>query len=75
MYIEQVKSFLNDRNIRVSKSNDVQNPMYSHGEWQPASDSTSKELNKHMKEPETLLFFKGAVYECTYNEDGHFSTS
>lgn len=28
-----------------------------------------------MNEPETLLLFKGAVYECTYNEDGHFSTS
>ena len=28
-----------------------------------------------MKEPETLLLFEGAVYECTYDEDGHISTS
>ena len=75
MYIEQVKSFLSNRDIRESKSNDVQNPMYSHGEWQTASAQTTRALNKEIKEPENLLFFKGAVYECTFNEDGHFSTS
>ena len=24
------------------------------------------------KEPRKLLFFKGVVYECTYNKKGHF---
>ena len=26
-----------------------------------------------MKEPSTILFFKGKIYEFTYNKDGEFS--
>ena len=28
-----------------------------------------------MREPETLLFFRGAIYETTYNKEGKFSNT
>ena len=45
--------------------------MYSHGEWYIDSSQTSTRLNKELKKSEYLLFFRGAVFECTFNEDGH----
>ena len=45
----------------------------SHNEWTVASEATSKKLNKKFKEPSTLLFFKGAIYEFTHNMDNVFS--
>ena len=32
-------------------------------------------LDTELKEPDTLLFFKGGIYQCTYNKDGCFSQS
>ena len=47
----------------------------SHRDWIPAQNSTSEILSRKVKEPETLLFFKHAIYEFTHNLDGHYSQS
>ena len=42
-------------------------------EWASASLNNSKQLDQKLKEPSTILFFKGAIYEFTYNKDDKFS--
>lgn len=74
-YVQQVKSKLNISEYIESKSQDVQLTYNSHQEWQTASPRTSTYLNHIVKEPQTLLFFKGAKFIFTYNEDGKFSQS
>ena len=49
--------------------------MYSHQERSPASRKTSTLLVKKTKEQETVCFSKGAIFQCTYNQDGVFSHS
>ena len=49
--------------------------MFSHSEWLSATELTRQKLNNKVKEPQHLLFFKGTVYKCTYNEDMKFSQS
>lgn len=75
LYVQQVRKFLPSNEIRKRISEDTENPLYSHSEWYSASNYTTKKLNKKVKEPETILFFKGAIYECNYNEDGNFSNA
>ena len=74
-YINAVRNTYLPHQIRHSTSNDVQNPQNSHQEWQLASESTRLILDKKLKEPRELLFFIGAFYEFTYNDDGKFSQS
>ena len=57
---------MNEYEIIESKSDDVQNTLYSHYEWQSAPRKSTKTLNKKFKEPETLIFC-GAICECTFN--------
>ena len=44
-----------------------------HGEWYNATEDTTKKLNNKVKEPQLLLFFKGAIYEFTHNKDNSYS--
>ena len=74
-YISQVKAQLNESSYIERKSNDVENPLRSHREWASASETTSKKLDKKVKEPRSLLFFPGATYEFTFNKPGHFQHS
>ena len=74
-YISQVKAQLNQADIRISTSNDVENPIYSHREWQNASPTTTTKLDKLVKEPKNLIFFKGATFEFTFNKPGQFQHS
>ena len=74
-YVCQVKSQLSRRQFRERRSEDSQNPQQSHQEWQPENDTTSNSLDHKCKEPRCLLFFVGAVYQFTYNEDGVFTQS
>ena len=49
---------------------------YSQQEWYTASESTSNILNQKLKETNVLLFYKGAIYTCTFNHsNGSFSHS
>ena len=48
---------------------------YSHQDWSVASESNSSKLEQKVKEPKKLLFFKGAIYEITFNKEGEYSQS
>ena len=73
-YIDQVRSQFSAEEMRTSTSEDMQNPQQSHQEWQTASDITTQSLDTKCKEPRNLLFFVGAVYQFTYNDEkGKFS--
>ena len=49
--------------------------MMSHVEWTSATENTSNKLEEKLKEPSLLLFFRGAIFEFTYNQEGKFSQS
>ena len=72
-YIDQVRSQFSEADMRTCTANDMQTPQQSHQEWQTANDLTMSALDHKCKEPRNLLFFVGAVYQFTYNEDGKFS--
>ena len=56
----------------VNKSVDLQRIANTRAEFVPAtSDGIINALNKDTKEPETLLFWKGATFEATLNGDGY----
>ena len=68
------------RQVNVSdrlekNAEDVQKSMYSHHDWVNASESVSLQLEKKVKEPKTLLFFRGAIFEMTFNVEGEFSNT
>ena len=69
-YIEQVRSQLSEGDVQERIAEDMQNPQQSHQEWQVANELTSSALDHICKEPKTLLFFRGAFYQFTYNDDG-----
>ena len=75
MYIDQVKAQFQNHEIIERVADDVKNPHQSHQEWHLASENTSNALDNRLKEPRSILFFKGAVYEFTYNEDKKFNQS
>ena len=74
-FINHVSACIDPLDIRERESDNVQNHMFSRSEWQSATESTRRKLNNKVKEPQHLFFYKGAVYECTYNEDMKFSQS
>ena len=74
-YISQVKNLLDPSQYVECESNDLQNQRSSLTEWIPANDYIRNLLDKYTKQPRHLLFFKGAVFEFTRNEDGVYSQS
>ena len=74
-YINSVKGCLDDRNYILRDSEDVQNLLCSNTEWNPATEETSKRLDRQVKEPRTLLLFKGGIYSFTFNKRNVFSQS
>jgi hypothetical protein len=74
-YIDRVRRQIDHSQICERVAKDVEKNRYSHCEWQPAQSSTVEELDQKLKEPHTLLFFAGAIFECTYNKEGSFSQS
>ena len=63
----------NERMMKISE--DVQKSRYSHQNWREADRSTSDSLEQQVKEPKQLLFFRGAIYEITFNLQGQFSNT
>ena len=62
--------------IRERVSNDVERSRYSQQEWSVATTPTIAQLDHKVKEPRSLLFFRGAIYVCTFNDiSGSFSQS
>ena len=41
----------------------------SSGDYLPAGEQSIKSLNRELKEPSDLVFFPGAVCECTINDN------
>ena len=72
-YADRVKKQINRRNLCERQSLDLEKSINSQQDWSDASQSTTTELNQKVKEPRSLLFFKGAIYSCTFNKTGVFS--
>ena len=60
-------------NLRERKSEDIEKSRYGH-DWKNADNETTKMLNKKCQEPETLLFEKGLIYTCTFNDNKQSNT-
>ena len=74
-YINNVKQQLNTDEYFERRSEDTQKPHDSHQAWSIATTSTEIILDNRLKEQKSILFFKGALHQFTYNKDGKFSQS
>lgn len=76
-YVKTVKKkYINKPNeLLERKSIDTMKNRFSHRDMIPADEKTSTKLETQCKEPQTLLFFKGAKYDFTYNKEGSFSNA
>lgn len=74
-FVERVRRSIDGINLREKSSEDVEKSRFSHREWCTASIHTSNQLEQLVKEPNLVLFFRGAKYEFTYNDEGKFSQS
>ena len=72
-FISAVTQSIESNHIIEKNADDVQKSRYSHGEWMTASDEVKASLDQRLKEPRTLLFFRGALYEFTYNNEEKYS--
>ena len=56
--INAIGSNISSENLGEKQASDKQRLRLSLSDWGPASEETSKKLNKKVKEPSTLLFLK-----------------
>jgi hypothetical protein len=73
IFVDTIRANIQNEVLREKAAVDTQRLRLSHIEWASASLDTSKKLDRKVKEPSTILFFKGALYEFTYNKDNEFS--
>ena len=72
----RVRVHVNPYELRKRIAEDVEKPRYSQMQWSKARDSIVGHLEQKVKEPKQILFFKGAIYECTFNDpNGQFTQS
>ena len=50
----------------------MQKSRFSHQYWRVSTDNKSAYLEQNVKESQNLLFFKGAIYENTFNVEVKF---
>ena len=74
-YVDRVRRQVHGTLLKCKKSDDVEKSRFSHREWSVATSNTVDQLEQKVKEPNELLFFRGAKYEFTYNEETKFSQS
>ena len=69
-FVEETKQEMKRGGIHFQShlSEDVQVPVESHRDWQPATIRTVRILNKKAKEPKELLLFQGGLYVFTFND-------
>ena len=72
-FADRVKKQIDRKKMCERMSVDLEKSINSQHDWINASDGTINEINQKVKEPRSLLFFKGAIYSCTYNKPGVFS--
>ena len=69
---DRVRRQIEERNRREKKAEeDVEKLRYSHEDW----NSFRSNFFSIGTETNELLFFKGVIFECTYNDSGKFSQS
>ena len=73
-FANRVKRHISISEICEKNSEDFEKSRFSQ-EWSRASSRISTSLEQKLKEPKSLLFFKGAIFVCTYNDEGKFSQS
>ena len=54
---------------------DLEKPVNSRADWIQATTNTSSQMEQKVKEPQLLLFFRGAIFEMTFNAEGQFSNT
>ena len=75
-FIANVRRKIPAADIITRLSKDIQKARYTTSDWRTATDEVSSKLEEQVKPPHQLLFFRGAVYECTYNDsNGKFNQS
>ena len=74
-YMVALKASISPELYQESKCKDLEKKRDPVGEWLPASDQTSLLLHKNMKELWCFIFYKGVLYEVTYNDGDNFSQS
>ena len=74
-FVQRVERQINSQDRLEKTAEDVVKCRYSHQDWTPAPSSISAQLEQKLREPKKLIFFKGAVYEITFNEEGKFSNT
>ena len=74
-FVASVRRSVNNNEYIEQKAEDIEKSMYSHQDWTTASETTSTLLEQKVKEPKTILFFRGAIFEMTFNKEGHFSNT
>ena len=72
-FVDNIRSNIQNEDLREKLAIDKERIRLSHNEWGNASQETSKKLDKKVKEPFTLLLFKGGIYEFTHNKAGFYS--
>lgn len=73
-FINKLKT-TNSKNVVDAQAKDIQSLRSSMSQWIPATDKTTKALNRssEIHEPDVLHFYPGAVMEFTHNKPGHWS--
>ena len=69
-FVDRVRIQVNEIYQIDKKSEDAQNSRYSHQDWRAATESISSRLDQIFKEPKHLLFFRGEIYEISFNVEG-----
>ena len=70
-----MRATINNSELRSIHCIDIEKQANSREDWKSASESTSNALDQRCKELRSVLFFRGAVYKCTYNKQNKFSQS
>lgn len=74
-FANRVMSTFSEDEYILCKSVDTYKIRNSLADFRDANEDITKNLDKKVKSPSSLMFFKGAVYECTYNKKGSFNQS
>ena len=74
-FVNRVRRQIHESDRREKEGEDVEKNRYSYQNWNVVSDATSTKLEQKLKEPKKLLFFRGALYDITFNKEGKFSQS
>ena len=73
-FANRIRQHFSPNVLRQKAADDLERSRYSHQEWYRAYEKSTIALNQKMKEPQSLSFFRGAVYVCTFNHpDSLFS--